>query len=280
MSAGLLASVVIRAKNEAAHIGRTLELLARQTAADRLEVIVVDSGSTDGTTDIARAHGARVVEIPPASFTFGYALNRGCAEAGADLIVALSAHAFPPDEEWAGRMLEPFADERVAATSGINYAPDGTPLLERCVQDAEHARRHPLWGHGNTSGAFRAELWREHPFREDMPFTEDKEWGWHWMQRGYVVVIDPSFAAQHDHAHRGLREIYSRSRREWIGFRMYLDVEPYGVRDLVREWWTDQGGHSSQTRARLSYRRAAKLAGAYRGRRAKVASATSRSRSQ
>jgi glycosyltransferase involved in cell wall biosynthesis len=59
-----LASVVIRSKDEAASIGTTLRALAAQTVADRLEVIVVDSGSSDGTVAIAREAGARVLQTP------------------------------------------------------------------------------------------------------------------------------------------------------------------------------------------------------------------------
>ncbi len=53
-------SVVIIAKNEAHNIGRTLE--AVRNLSD--DIVVVDSGSTDGTQDIARAMGARLIETP------------------------------------------------------------------------------------------------------------------------------------------------------------------------------------------------------------------------
>src|SRR4051812_32468976 len=111
-------SVVIRAKDEAASIGRTLDLLAAQTLAPHAEVIVVDSGSTDGTVDIVRAAGVRLVEIPASSFTYGGALNTGCELAGAPLIVALSAHAFPPDERWLERMVGAFGDDTIACAVG------------------------------------------------------------------------------------------------------------------------------------------------------------------
>jgi glycosyltransferase involved in cell wall biosynthesis len=78
------ASVVIRARDEAGAIGRTLDRLAAQTAAH--EVIVVDSGSRDGTEAIAAGRDARVLTLEPARFTFGRALNAGCAEAGAPVI--------------------------------------------------------------------------------------------------------------------------------------------------------------------------------------------------
>src|SRR5436305_2039583 len=96
------ASVVIRVKDEAAALAELLERLRAQTAAH--EVVVVDSGSSDGSPDVARRAGARLVELPAADFTFGRALNRGTAAAGGPVVVALSAHAFPRDGAWLERM--------------------------------------------------------------------------------------------------------------------------------------------------------------------------------
>ena len=54
----------------------------RSAAADfELDVLVVDSGSTDSTLEIARDHGARIVELSPAEFDYSKALNIGI-EAG------------------------------------------------------------------------------------------------------------------------------------------------------------------------------------------------------
>src|SRR3954452_16840711 len=218
-----LASIVIRTKDEAASIGRLLDILRGQTIAERLELIVVDSGSTDGTVGIVRGRGIEPIEIPAASFTFGGALNTGCEAAGAPLIVALSAHAFPPDGGWAERMVAAFDDARLAAAWGDDRGPDGEPLREAVLQDEDHARRHPFWGYSNPAGGFRAALWRERPWRADMPACEDKEWAWHWLRRGWLVRVDPALRVEHDHSHDPLRDVYSRSRRETAGFGMYLD---------------------------------------------------------
>ncbi|HEX6457336.1 MAG TPA: glycosyltransferase [Thermoleophilaceae bacterium] len=258
--------IVIRAKNEAAKIGTTLTRLAQQTLADQAEVVVVDSGSTDGTVDIARAHGVRLIEIPAESFTYGGALNIGCEGATAPLLVALSAHAPPFDEHWLEQLVQPFADPRVACACGYQPGPDGRPLAGALVQDLELARRYPLWGYSNSAGAFRKELWRERPFREDMPATEDKEWAWHWLQEGYLVVVDPRLATEHSHRDEGPLRTYARARHVWRGFAMYLDLEPYGLADLLHEWWTELDRYPSHLRARIGWRRAAKLAGKWRGR--------------
>jgi rhamnosyltransferase len=259
------ARIVIRARDEAARIGVTLARLASQTAAADAEVVVVDSGSRDETVRIARDAGARVIEIPAESFTYGGALNAGCEGAPAPVLVALSAHAPPLDDRWLERLLEPFDDERVACACGYAVGPDGGRLEGRVVQDLGLARANPFWGYSNSAGAFRADLWRERPFREDMPATEDKEWAWHWLGEGRLVVVDPSFATDHSHRDEGRLATYRRARDIWRGFSMYLDLEPYGARDLARDWWTGLGGYPSPLRARLGWRRAAKLFGRYRG---------------
>jgi rhamnosyltransferase len=262
-----LVRVVIRAKDEAAKIGTTLARLHAQTIADRMEIVVVDSGSSDRTVAIAREGGARVIDIPAESFTYGGALNTGCEGATTPLLVALSAHSPPPDERWLERMLRPFADERVACACGYFKGPDGEPLAGRVLQDIELARRHPVWGYSNSAGAFRTELWRERPFRQDMPATEDKEWAWHWLEQGWLALIDPRLATEHTHRDEGPLQTYRRAWNVWRGFSMYLDLEPYGGRELVREWWTGLDGYRSHRRARTGWRRAAVLAGKWRGRR-------------
>lgn len=260
------ASVVIRARDEAAAIGRTLDLLAGQSAAH--EVVVVDSGSRDATAAIARERGARVLELAPERFTFGRALNLGAAEARAPVIVALSAHAFPPDPEWLGRMAARFEDPTVACAYGETRDEDGRPLSAPVRQDAAMLERNALWGYSNAAGGFRAALWHERPFREDLPGTEDREWSRWALSRGHVCVLDPELAVEHDHSRDGLRDCFRRYEREARGFAMFLeDLPRYGVREALAEWWNDQGWHRSRARARLDPRRMARLAGKWAGRR-------------
>ncbi len=261
-------SVIIRARDQDAAIGRCLELLARQrTDGLRVEVIVVDSGSRDRTAGVARSSGARVVAIAPDRFSFGRALNLGAADARAELLVALSADAFARDESWLGRLAEPFADPSVACVSGDRYGPDGEPLRERVVQDIELARAHPGWGYSNGAGAFRAALWRERPFREDLPGCEDLEWSWHWLERGWRCVVDPALVVDHDHTHDSLPAIYRRARREAEGLMRFADGAAEPDRGLLSEWWSDRRFYHSPLRARLSHRRAARLLGERAGRR-------------
>ncbi len=259
------ASVIIRARDEARSIGRTLDLLSAQTVAH--EVVVVDSGSSDGTQAIAREHGARVVEMSADDFTFGRSLNLGVRAARAPVVVALSAHAFPRTQEWLERMVAHLDDPAVACASGEAVDERFRPLSGPVRQDLPRLESWPFWGYSNAAGGFRVSLWERRPFREDLPGAEDREWSRWALGEGHVCVLDPELVVDHDHSRDPLRVCFERYRREHAGFAAFLDLPPYRMHDLAREWWSDQGGHRSRARARLDPRRAARLAGKWWGRR-------------
>jgi glycosyltransferase involved in cell wall biosynthesis len=258
-------SVVVRARDEAGRIGRCLELVgAQRLDGPPAQLIVVDNGSHDATAEIARKYRAEVVSIPRDSFSFGRALNLGAACGSGAILVALSADAFLTDPGWLTRALSCFSDPQVACASGDGYDPGGLPLDRAVTQDLSLAQTHPEWGYSNGAGAFRAELWRQRPFREDLPGCEDKEWAWHWLGQGYRCVIDPQLSPEHDHTHDSLLRIYRRARRESEGLASFQRADAH---PLLAEWWSDTRYYSSPLRARLSHRRAARLLGAHAGRR-------------
>ena len=268
-------SVIVRARDEAASIGPCLELVrAQRVHGESAELIVVDSGSSDATVTIARDLGARVLATPPSQFSFGGALNLGAAEARGELLVALSAHAFLPDEQWLARLVAWLEEPRVACAAGERWRPDGSRLTQGVRQDAALAQAEPAWGYSNAAGGFRAELWRARPFRSDLPGCEDKEWSAYWLQRGLTCVIDPQLVVRHDHTHDPVRSIYFRARREAEGLALGMGAlgpswapRGVGLREVARQWWSDLRYYDSPLRARLSHRRAARLLGQYAGRR-------------
>lgn len=261
-------SVVVRARDEAQRIARCLKRIAEQrTSGPPPEVIVVDSGSRDGTAEIARSCGAQVLSLPAAHFSFGRALNLGTAHASAPVVAAVSADALLTGNDWLGRIVDWFAVPRVACASGDRYDPAGGLLNEPVKQDIALARSHPRWGYSSGAGAFRAELWQQRPFREDLPGCEDKEWAWHWLEQGYECVIDPALVVDHDHTHDPALRIYRRARRESEGLAMFLDGAARPPTGLLSEWWGDTRYYSSPLRARLSHRRAARILGEHAGRR-------------
>ena len=157
------ASVIVRAKNEARGIERTFKSLRRQTVP--VEIVVVDSGSTDGTVEIARRWCDRLIEIPAESFTYGYSLNCGAEVAPAPFHFS-PLRALRARGRRLGRALAP--PLRARGRGRDERDPDLPGRDERSSRSSSrtptHVRAHLLWGFSNHASSWRAELWREHPF--------------------------------------------------------------------------------------------------------------------
>jgi rhamnosyltransferase len=240
--------VIVRAKNKADTIEDTFRALARQTVP--LEIIVIDSGSTDGTVEIARRYAATVVEIPPEEFSYGGTLNLGSRLATTDIHVSLSAHGTDLDPTWVEACLRHFEDPLVAGITGYGVGPDGSPLASAYRPSLNEALRNPGWGYSNHAGSWRAAVVREHPFREDLPACEDKEWFWRVLAAGWQVVIDPDLVVPSDHRRAaGLRALWGREYREGLAFAMVGRPVTHGLRDTLTEWLTDFSDDSRWPRA-------------------------------
>lgn len=206
------ASVVIITKNQRGFLQRSLPVIAAQrgVGAGGLEVIVVDSGSTDGAQDVVRGWSdlAQLVEIPPRTFTYARAHNAGAARAQGEILVRLSGDAIPASERWLSRLLDPFADASVAATWGSQILPPHVrnPLerwAQRLLFDNPNARRARRHTRDTTvlgcNMAVRRALWQTHPFDERLPQVEDYAWTHHWYRRGWAAVFVPDAPVLHGH---------------------------------------------------------------------------------
>lgn len=214
-------SIVIRAYNEAEHIERLMIGIGAQTVTPR-EVILVDSGSTDDTAAIARAYGARVVEVDSAEFSFGRALNQGCAAATGDLCVFPSAHVYPVRTTWLEQLVEPLGDERVVVSYGRQRGNERSRFSERQIL-AQWFPPHsvcPQATHfcNNANSAIRRSTWESMPYDETLPGLEDVAWakaaqadgGW------IAYVAEAEVVHVHDEAWEQVRNRY---RREAMALR-------------------------------------------------------------
>lgn len=226
-------SVVIRAFNEAEHIGDVLEAVDGQQYDD-FEVLLVDSGSTDGTLEIAEEYVDGVEFVAPRNFTFGYSCNVGCAAASGDFVAFLSAHAIPTDDRWLGTMVENLRDDEVAMTYSNQVGAETTQFSERRLFDElfpEQRRRQtpPDYWANNASSAIKRDLWEDHQFDESLTGHEDIEWAKHFMDQGYVVVYEPDACIYHIHDETW-EQVFNRFEREAIA-----DVE-IGVKSPSDRW--------------------------------------------
>jgi rhamnosyltransferase len=200
--------VVIRTLDEAELIGRCLETLHGQRGGHELDIVVVDSGSTDATVEIAEAGGARVVHMAPEDFDYSKALNLGIEEARGDLLVILSAHAIPLDDTWLERMVAPFEDPEVAGVASRQIAWPGASWSEVQRLRAAFGEERIDYRAGdeegllfsNAASVIRRSVWREHRFT--LPAVEDLDWARRVMAAGLTVVYEPAATVYHSHDER------------------------------------------------------------------------------
>ena len=229
-------SLVIRAYNEAQHLPRLLEGIQHQTLKD-VEIILVDSGSTDDTVAIAESYGARVVRIPSAEFTFGRSLNFGVRAAKREFAVIASAHVYPVYPDWLECLLSPFNDEQVALVYGKQRGTDTSNFSEHQIfrqwfPDADVARQDSPFCN-NANAAIRRSLWETHPYDETLTGLEDLAWA-KWAQgAGHAIAYAAHAKIIHVH-NETPRGIYNRYRREAMAFKRIFPEAHFNVYDFAR----------------------------------------------
>jgi len=214
-------SVVIRALNEAPHIGRLLASLASQTrVAD--EVVLVDSGSSDRTVEIAEQFDCKIIHMPPSEFTFGRSLNWGCDVAKGDLLVFVSAHVYPLEPTWLSKLTAPFENPQVGLSYGgqtgdhrSNFAE--IRLLNRWFPSESVADQDDPFCN-NANCAIRKSLWQDQPYDETLPGLEDLAFARDMLAAGHKIsyVADARIAHVHE---EGFRQTLNRYRREAMAYK-------------------------------------------------------------
>ena len=96
----MIISVVIRTLNEETYLSELLEKILKQSIEneDEVEIVIVDSGSSDRTLEIANKFNCRITNIKKEDFTFGRSLNQGSEFSNGDILVFISGHCIPVNE--------------------------------------------------------------------------------------------------------------------------------------------------------------------------------------
>lgn len=247
-------TVAIPARDGGQALERTLQAVAQQTVQH--ELLVCDSGSSDGSVALARSHGARVLEIEPRSFSHGGTRNLLMREAQGERVALLTQDAEPADERWLEHLLGGF---ELAEDVGIVYgpylarpdaapavrwelerwfaslAPDGRPRIDRLGERElpSGALEHGLpalaliGGRGfftDANACIARVAWERAPFRE-VPYAEDRVLAIDMLRAGYAKVFIPEAAVLHSHDYTAVQEL-RRCFDEWRGLR-----EVYGWRE-------------------------------------------------
>jgi len=229
-------SLVIRAYNEEQHLPRLFDGIARQTVED-VEIILVDSGSTDSTRAIGEAAGARIVQIPSGQFTFGRSLNWGIRAATRELIVIVSAHVYPVYPDWLRTLLAPFADRTIALCYGKQRAPSAARFSEQQVflqwYPAKGCPRQATAFCNNANAAIRKSLWEKHAFDESLTGLEDIAWATWAKSQGHAIsyVAEAEVIHVHNETPHG---IFNRYRREAMAFKRIHPEAHFSLYDFFR----------------------------------------------
>lgn len=238
-------SIIIRCLNEEKHIGRLLSGILEQTVND-VEIIVVDSGSQDATLSIASRFPVKIIHIRPEDFSFGYALNTGCAAANGEILLFASAHVYPVYNDWISQMLTPFQNEKVALVYGKQRGNEVTKYAEHQIFEAWFPnnstlnQRHPFCNNANC--AVRKSLWQEQPFDENITGLEDLDWAKKIMEKGWQIAYQADATIIHVHEERW-KNIFNRYRREAIALRAIQQSGGFNLLTfltlLFRNVWND-----------------------------------------
>jgi glycosyltransferase involved in cell wall biosynthesis len=228
----LTVSVAIPVLNGERYLEEVLDAVRAQELDHELELLVIDSGSSDRSLDIARAAGATVIEIPPAEFGHGRTRNLAVQRSSGELIAFLTQDSTPAGPGWLAAHLRSFAlAEHVGVSFGPHQPrPDASPLTKRLLGEffegfsphggpVLHRAGDTTYLSSNNLCLARA-AWEEVPFR-DVPFAEDQALGAYLLAAGWVKIFNPEAVVVHSHDH-GLVD----------GFRRYFD-EYRGLRDSV-----------------------------------------------
>jgi rhamnosyltransferase len=251
-------SIIIRSFNEEKHIGRLLIGIKKQNIFDSIEVILVDSGSTDRTVEIARSHNVIVVNIRPEDFSFGRALNVGCQAATGSFLLFASAHVYPLYTDWVEKMIAPFQNQKVALVYGRQLGNEITKYSEHQLfkkwfpAASNYEQRIPFCN--NANAVIRKELWEEQPYDESLTGLEDLDWATKIQDRGYLIAYEAFAPIVHVHEETPSR-IKNRYRREAIALKNIYPNEKFTFWSFIRltnsNIWSD-AVHAFQEKRLLS----------------------------
>lgn len=275
-------AIFIPVKNGMPLLQDVLEACVRQGAD---EFLIIDSGSTDGSVEAARAAGATVVEIPPEQYSHGLTRNQALEHTTADLLLLVTQDASPVDG-WRQAYVDAFAeDERIAVVFGPHHPRPGTsPMIARELTDffapfSPDGRVHtqaridepgynPEFLH-NANAAYRRTALAEVKFR-DIAYAEDQAFGRDVLAAGWLKAYAPRAGVLHAHDFPWLqfmRRYFDEYRGLYETVGLQMSFYPKGIlRDAQRlaqadVAWLEALGVGEGTRRRWLLRSFAHHAG-------------------
>jgi rhamnosyltransferase len=224
-------SVAVPVRNGGALLDQVLAAVRSQSLERPVELLVADSGSTDGSRELARRYGARLIDVRPGDFSHGATRNLLADRATGSHVAFLTQDAVPADDRWLAHLLEGFeaADDVALVFGPYRARPDASLMVRRELAEwfaslSTEAER----GAGeipdvrrsfftDANGCLAREAWERVPFRP-VGYAEDQLLARDMLAAGYAKVYRPDAAVIHSHRYRPIDQ-FRRSFDEWRGLR-------------------------------------------------------------
>ena len=200
----ITASIIIRTYNEERYLDELLHAIKGQELNDiNLEVVLVDSGSTDGTIEIAKRHKIRFKTINKSDFSFGYSLNVGCRFSVGDYLVFISGHCVPCNVKWLKHILAPLVNRTVDYCYGRQIGRDTTKFSE----NVHFEKTFPSYDKmpqnnyfcNNANAAITRDCWEKCMFDESLTGLEDLQLAKRLIAAGRQVGYVSNASVYHIH---------------------------------------------------------------------------------
>lgn len=242
-------SVLIPAKDEALNIRNCLDAVFSQVTDVEFEVILVDSGSTDGTPDIVSTYPVRLYRIAPQEFHHARTRNYLASLARGKYLIYLNADAFPASPDWLNSLLSNFSDSSVGAVYG-RHLPKPDCDLERQVVLAtiygderivkEPSRKRELgyrYYHLSTvNAAVRKDVWASTRFPEELKIYEDVGIAKRILDANWKIVYEPAAMVYHSDNHT-LKDLFKRYFDLGVIWKQLGMWEDSAKSSVLRDGW-------------------------------------------
>lgn len=251
-------SVIIPTKNPGPVFRKVLREVLGQITSFPFEVIVIDSGSCDGTLDHVRSlTGVSLIEIEPGSFGHGRTRNLAISRSRGEYVAMLTHDALPATRDWLTQLVAAAeADARIAGVFGRHLAyASASPFTKRELEqhfegfrsravvwldDLERYRRESgyrqfLHFFSDNNALLRRSVWERIPY-PDVDFAEDQLWAQQIIEAGHRKAYSHEAAVYHSHNY-GLVERLQRSFDESLAFKRFFGYRLCrSFSALVRSW--------------------------------------------
>jgi len=239
-----LISVVIPVMNGDHWLGDTIPAILNQQVKGSIEIITIDSGSTDKTLSILSSYPVRLIQIKQEEFNHGLTRNLGAWNAKGKFIVMTVQDARPLSPLWLQELLNGFTDETVASVCGQQvvthdldknpaewYGPISKPELRKYhFPDKEvflglsPAEQLAICRWDDVNAMYRSEILMQLPFRQT-DFAEDVLWAKDALMAGQAIVYNPFAQVAHYH-HEDYGYAFRRNFIVQYHFYKYFGVVP------------------------------------------------------